>query len=314
MDETKLEERKFGWKPDLPDKRDFKYSYLVESIPTTRAVVTKVDLRPLMSPVRDQKDLGSCTSFAIGGAFEYLQLLALDGKYPPAESPEIFTPGKFEIPSCLYIYYNERVIEGTVNQDSGAMLRTGVKTLRASGVCRDVLWPYDTSRAFRKPNADAYTEGSLHKMVTAFRIESPDEMKTCLRNGFPFFYGMMLYSSFMSADVKRTGVVPMPNEYYERTIGGHAILAVGFDDEKQSYIVKNSWGTAWGDKGYFYMPYEYMHDSDLCADFWTLRRTAPVPVPPVPVPPVPAPVDLTAIVTDAMLAAVPGIVSKILKP
>jgi C1A family cysteine protease len=96
-------------------------------------------------------------------------------------------------------------------------------------------------------------------------------MKSCLIDGHPFVFGISVYDSFMGDDVKATGIVPMPKSN-ERVQGGHAITSVGFDDSKAALICANSWGVDWGIAGYFYLPYNYVSDSDLACDFWTARR------------------------------------------
>jgi C1A family cysteine protease len=95
-------------------------------------------------------------------------------------------------------------------------------------------------------------------------------MRTCLADGFPFVFGFTVYENFESRQVARTGVLNMPQQA-ERVVGGHAVMAVGYIDAAKRFIVRNSWGTAWGKKGYFSMPFDYLVDSDLAADFWTIR-------------------------------------------
>ena len=95
-------------------------------------------------------------------------------------------------------------------------------------------------------------------------------MKGCLAAGYPFVFGFAVYESFESKEVAQSGVVPMPKPG-ERVLGGHAVMAVGYDDEQRNFIVRNSWGSGWGQDGYFLMPYHYLHDPNLASDFWTVR-------------------------------------------
>jgi C1A family cysteine protease len=173
--------------------------------------------------------------------------------------------------SRLFIYYNERALEGTIQSDSGAMIRDGIKTLAKQGVCSEKTWPYVISRFSVKPPAACYKEAANRQITSYLRITTLDEMRTCLADGFPFVFGFTVYESFETQQVERTGIMPMPKPK-ERVLGGHAVLAVGYDDKKKQFVVRNSWGTDWGLKGYFMMPYAYLADRNLSDDLWTIRR------------------------------------------
>jgi C1A family cysteine protease len=101
-------------------------------------------------------------------------------------------------------------------------------------------------------------------------LQTPTQMKGCLASGYPFVFGFSVYESFESPAVTKTGVVPLPSPG-ESMLGGHAVLAVGYDDERQRFLAMNSWGSAWGERGYFTIPYTYLTDAGLSADFWTVR-------------------------------------------
>jgi C1A family cysteine protease len=260
---------KYGWKPDIPDKRDWVFAKLAAPI---RGIPTKMDLRQFCSPVEDQGNLGSCTANALVGALEFLEI---KDKVP------------FSDLSRLFVYYNERKIEGTTNTDSGAMLRDGIKALAMYGVCvencpqqmryplsifsNSSCWAYDIRKVSRTPPIACYTEGQKHKITAYARLNTLDDMRLCLSNGYPFVFGFSVYESFESDEVARTGMVLMP-ESGESVLGGHAVMGVGYDDAAQRFIVRNSWGSKWGLKGYFTMPYEYLADRNLSDDFWTVRR------------------------------------------
>jgi len=243
----------YGWIPDLPDGRDYLFGAR-KPIPT--ALPLSVDLRPYCSPVEDQGHLGSCTANALAGALEFLENR---DKVP------------FEDLSRLFIYYNERVVEHTVKADSGAMLRDGIKTLAAQGVCAEKLWPYAISRFAVKPSPVCYRQAAKHQITSYERILTLDEMRACLAVGFPFVFGFTVYESFESVEVAKTGIAPMPGPA-ERALGGHAVLAVGYDDGEKRFLVRNSWGPRWGLGGYFKMPYAYLQNRNLSDDFWTIRR------------------------------------------
>jgi len=246
--------KKYGWRPDLPDQRDLVYaapSAILKKLPT------KVDLRKSCPPVYNQGELGSCTANAIGAAFEFALL--------KENKKEDF------IPSRLFIYYNERVMEHTVNNDNGAQIRDGVKSLNTQGVCPETMFPYDINKFAQKPSASCYTEALKHQALSYHRVQRKlDQMKTCLAEGFPFVFGFTVYDSFESSSVAKTGKLDMPKKS-ESVVGGHAVLAVGYDDGAKRFIVRNSWGADWGLQGYFTMPYDYLTEENLSDDFWTIR-------------------------------------------
>jgi len=258
----------YGWKPDLPDHRDF----LFATPPATAAALpTNVDLRPKCPPVYDQGQLGSCTANAIAGAIEFDQI---------KQGLTEFTPSR------LFIYYNERVLENTSpSVDSGAQIRDGIKSVASLGACTEALWPYSdqntdpapcpTCPFAQKPSAACYTQGKQHKIKTYQRLNSAvvNTLKGCLAGGYPFVFGFTVYESFESQTVANTGVVPMPGPG-EKVVGGHAVVAVGYDDATQRFIVRNSWGNQWGMQGYCTMPYGYLTDTNLADDFWTIQTTA----------------------------------------
>lgn len=246
--------QRYGWIPDLPDQRD----HLFASPYRTSAVLpSSVDLRPGCPPVYDQGQLGSCTANAIAAAIEFDRMK--EDKTP------IF------IPSRLFIYYNERSIEGTVNSDSGAQIRDGIKTVGAQGVCPETEWPYDIAQFETPPPANCYQDALQYKAILYQRLTNDlDQMRGCLASGSPFVFGMTVYQSFESQAVAQSGQVPMPSPD-EQTIGGHAIMAVGYDDTQQVFLVRNSWGTTWGMQGYFTLPYAYLSSTSLTSDLWTIR-------------------------------------------
>ena len=170
---------------------------------------------------------------------------------------------KYFMPSRLFIYYNERVMEHTVSSDSGAQIRDGIKSVEKQGDCPEKLWPYDIAKFADKPMASCYKNAVEHKAVLYQRVSRiANQMKGCLASGYPFVFGFSVYDSFMTPSVAKTGHAKMPGPR-DRVEGGHAVLAVGYDDEAQWFIVRNSWGTGWGMKGYFTLPYAYLADENL---------------------------------------------------
>jgi len=249
-----------GWLPDVPDARDVPYRAMFR---VARKLPGSVDLRPDCSPVEEQGELGSCTAQALAGVLEFLQLRALTSDERRKRYRDL---------SRLFIYYNERDAMGTVREDSGAMLRVGIKTLAKFGVCREELWPYDVTRFTRKPPERCYADAAAHIVTSYQRIETLAEMKSCLAAGMPFVFGFSVYEHVMSRSAERSGVIRMP-ERNERLLGGHAVMAVGYDDARGVLLFRNSWGRSWGQKGYGEMPYAYLTSRDLTDDFWCIHST-----------------------------------------
>ena len=103
-------------------------------------------------------------------------------------------------------------------------------------------------------------------------------MRACLADGFPFVFCFSVYESFVTQAVARSGTVPVP-KVNEKLLGGHAVCAVGYDQKSRRFTLRNSWGTQWGRKGYFTMPYAYLANRNLSDDFWTVRQFIPQPPP-----------------------------------
>lgn len=255
--------KRYGWIPDLPDHRDLTYAVPMHVV---AAGPPSVDLRKQCPAVYDQGDLGSCTANAIAGALEFDMLKQRESAF---------------VPSRLFIYYNERAIEGTIPHDAGAMIRDGIKSVANQGVCPEgdngdppPDWPYDISKFADTPPAACYEKAKAMKAISYHSVtQNLADMKGCLAEGYPFVFGITVYESFESQAVARTGDVPMPRSG-EKVLGGHAVLAVGYDDDDRLFICRNSWGDSWGDAGYFFMPYAYLLDDNLSDDFWTIRSVS----------------------------------------
>jgi C1A family cysteine protease len=257
---------RFGWKPDIPDQRDFSYSV---PRPVAKDIPPGIDLRAHCPPVYDQGQIGSCTANAIAAALEFDMMK--QGINP------------IYMPSRLFIYYNERVIEGTVGSDAGAQIRDGIKSVASQGDCPETEWPYDPTpanpdgtfpagaAAATQPPASCYADARKYEALTYRSVDQNlADLKGCLASGYPVVFGFTVYNSFESSEVAQTGDVPLPSGI-DTPIGGHAVLAVGYDDEDHVFICRNSWGASWGDAGYFYMPYAYLLDNNLSSDFWTIN-------------------------------------------
>jgi C1A family cysteine protease len=246
---------KYGWQRDLPDYRDHVYAKVARPSGAAYVPPKRVDLRSKCPAVYDQGQLGSCTGNAIAGAIEF----------------QLKKVGTDFAPSRLFVYYNERVIEGTVSSDSGAQIRDGIKAVNTLGVCPETEWPYDVTKFTDKPTTNCYTD-ALKNVVSSYSNlqQSLANMKDCLAFGLPFVFGFTVYSSFESEAVAKSGHLKLPTSS-ETVVGGHAVLAVGYDDAKQYFIVRNSWGVDWGLKGYFTIPYTYLTNPNLASDFWAIK-------------------------------------------
>lgn len=241
--------RKYGWIPQHYDERDIPFK-LSAPISLPPSVVNSINA----PPVRSQFDLGCCTGFGVRAVHLYDQM----------QQDKNIT---FD-PSPLFIYFNERVMENTVESDSGAQIRDGIKVIAKYGVCSENLWTYDIGKFRDKPTDECYTEALNHQALV-YRAVAPtmQDIKTALATNHPIVYGMSIYQSFESRDVARTGIVPMPVRG-ERMIGGHCMTIFDYYDDKQWCKVQNSWGEGWGDKGWCYVPYAYLEK--YASDFWVV--------------------------------------------
>jgi C1A family cysteine protease len=242
----------YGWVPDRPDHRDQLYAAIAAP---PRTLPSAVDLRATCSPVEDQGRLGSCTANALVGNLEFLE------KKAGRTVTDL---------SRLFVYYNERVLEGSVNEDAGAMIRDGVKTLVKLGVCAEKKWGYDIAKFAVKPTAACFRQALTHQLESYHRLVTLQDMLSCLAEGYPFVFGFSVYEAFESTTVAKSGQLNLPKRS-EKALGGHAVMAVGYDDATKRFLVRNSWGKDWGQQGYFTMPYAYLDDRNLADDLWTLR-------------------------------------------
>lgn len=247
-----------GWIPDLPDRRDKVLASTEEyHLPVAAQLPHEV-------PVLDQGAVGSCT--ANMGAMQMAWLAHLAGK-PDLEF------------SRLFLYAVTRTVEGTpLVEDSGAQIRSVMKALSRFGACDEKLWPYqspETSFSV-KPSAEAFADALNHQALFYYRCTSLRSLKASIAQGFPVGFGFTVYAAMMSDFVAQTGVLTYPKDD-EEVHGGHAVVAVGFDDTKRvdgipgAVLCQNSWGVSWGQRGFFWMPYRYFTDG-LADDMWTLRR------------------------------------------
>lgn len=242
--------RKYGWVKDRPDERDLCYAKAQPhySFPAS------VDLRDNMPPIWDQGQLGSCTSFGIARSLQYAQNKA---GLPSFE------------PSHLFIYYNERWEEGTISQDSGAAIRDGIKSCNVYGFAPESLWPYDINKFTEKPPQTAYDAATKDRIHFYASIDNSNinNVKLALVHQYPVVFGFTVYQNF--EDYQAGQVLTLPTNL--DPLGGHCTCIAGYDDGKNAFLVANSWGTSWGDGGYFWISYDYIANTEACSDFWVIR-------------------------------------------
>jgi C1A family cysteine protease len=274
--------RHYGYKKDAVKTGNMKSCRA-----TVTSTIPSVDLRSKCPPVYDQGQLGSCVGNGVAFCHQFDQIKqGLKNTFAP---------------SRLFVYYNARALDGTINEDAGAQIHDGIQTIKQYGVCAESLWPYDPSKFAVKPAASSYVAAEKSQSIKYQQInQAAADIEQCLIEGYPVVFGMMVYDDFEGPVVAKTGMVPMPKG---NTVGGHCMVIVGYHRAKQLFTVRNSWGMNWGDGGYCYVPYGYMLDRTQAQDFWIIESVetgidvAPIPTPtPAPVPtPTPALVPITLI-------------------
>lgn len=223
----------------------------------------RVDLRPHMTEVEDQGNTSSCVANAVAGAYEYL------ARRHHNTDTDV---------SRLFIYYNSRARHGDEDEDAGTEILEAVEGLREYGACAEATWPFDEDMVTEQPSDEAYDEASWFLVDDVRKV--PDRLETwkaALAQGYPIMFGLNLYSSFDRH--KRRGLVPIPGsrEVQRAEHGGHAMLCVGYSDPDRVFIVRNSWGEDWGDRGYCYIPYDYIMNPKFgCEDSWIIRQVEPI--------------------------------------
>jgi C1A family cysteine protease len=273
--------RGMGWLRDRPDFRDYTPDHaqiqpqldaLGVAHPQEVSLGSSVDLRSYCSPVEDQGALGSCTANATAGLVEYFERRAR-GKYVDA--------------SRLFLYKATRNLLHWTG-DTGAYLRSTIGALALFGVPPEEYWPYDIANFDNEPTAFCYAFANDFRAISYYRLDPPGtttasllaRIRSNLGGGLPSVFGFTVYSSISQA--ASTGQIPFPAPG-ESAVGGHAVLAIGYDDNVRivngpvtttgALLIRNSWGPGWGDHGYGYLPYDYVNRS-LAVDFWSMTNQA----------------------------------------
>jgi C1A family cysteine protease len=257
--------RTYSLQRDVHDPRDRKFAYRPKPQHLAKPLPPKVDLRDNCGSVLDQGGSGTCTAHAVTGAFVYLR--RLHRARPVKLSPR-------------FIFYNELEMTGQLGPRFSVHLRDALKAVAARGVCPEATWPYRDNLHMlnRKPPKHAFHAAKARKVISYHRILDKSvprkvllqHLKHCLAEGYPFIFGFNTYASFEPGKWKG-GTMPIPNVKTEAPKGGHAVMAIGYDDKRQAFLIRNSWGPKWGTNGNFYMPYKLITDPKFTHDFWTVR-------------------------------------------
>ena len=243
---------KLGWIPDIPDIRDRPYMLMgAAPVELPRAV----DLRAGCSPVEHQGGTSSCTANATVGAMEYLEGLQRDAY------TDLYR---------LQLYYDGRTDMGAGQEsvDAGCYIRLIIKSAARRGVAPEKLWPFLEAQVNARPPPEVYDMALDRQILEYRRLEGLYELRKCLAEGFPVIFGFSVYENLMADAVRGSGIIPLPDG---KLLGGHAVLAVGYDDDARTVLIRNSWGTDWGVQGYGMLPYAYIETGSLSDDYWTIR-------------------------------------------
>ena len=294
MSET-IQKFRMGWLPDYPDFRDYTVEHnqvasrlkALGQKESVKAMLSKVgvakrpktslpdsvDLKEWCSPIEDQGELGSCTAQAGVALVEYFERRAF-GKHIDA--------------SRLFLYKATRNMLHWTG-DTGAFLRSTMGAMTLFGVPPEEHWPYDVANCDEEPPAFCYAFAQNYQAISYYRLDPPStskdallkQIKTNLAGGLPSMFGFTVYSSISQGST--TGKIPYPTSG-ESILGGHAVVAVGYDDAMKiknnnpggtettgAVLIRNSWGTDWGNNGYGWLPYEFV-SRGLAVDWWSLLK------------------------------------------
>lgn len=237
-------DKKYSLVVDPIDWRDYYYDY-------QRATLREqVDLRSVAGDIQSQRDLGSCTAQAIVAVYEIMLMQQV--------------PAAFQELSPLFLYYNSRLEEGTLNEDAGAYLRNSMKALQTYGICPESDWPYDTKKFDVRPDDNAYRNAKKFKISQYKRLPNLSSILDSINADHPVVAGIMVYSGF-DRITKENPILSVPLDT-DTEYGAHAIALIGYNLTEKKILAKNSFGKSWGLDGYFWIPFDYIEQE--LTDAW----------------------------------------------
>lgn len=245
--------RRYGYLRDKPDFRDLGIARLLRK---RKINPPEVDLKKFCGPMKDQKDLGACTGFAKTSHRELLYRVQYKYEKTQIKNP-VFSP--------LFCYWKSREKMGTITEDSGSDGRTTCQVINESGVCLETTDPYNPTDFTRPPSEAQIAEALKFRAGAYHRLQSVDDMKSCLASTYSFEVGFSVYDSFENG---KWTVMPIPDTGNETLLGGHEVHFFGYSDKKAAFHVQNSWGENWAEDGDFWFPYHAAANPDILQDAW----------------------------------------------
>jgi C1A family cysteine protease len=267
----KKEDFKGGWVPEKADHRDFRYEQRVKAIRAPETLPASADIRSQIVRVKDQGNLGSCVAHGTTSCFEALQVKQTGSDFPGCRLAE---------------YQWARILGGYYPGDNGAEIRDGVKATVKYGVAHETLWPYNISQFDNPVPANVVSDAVKSESTNYYLVDSANGYAATLTNiknaiavnALTVVFGTPVYNGIF--DVGSDGMIPLPSG---ASVGGHAMLFVGYDDTKNALLTLNSWGTGWGMNGFGWLPYQYVTTGQV-SDCWSIANESEINPPPPPEP------------------------------
>ena len=250
--------RRLDVERDAPDHRD-RGVYRLDGPP---ALPQSVNLEGSLGPVKDQGQEGSCFAFAGAGHREFLYR-----NYFCYEKQRAAVAAQDAVFAAQYLFYRVHQLEGTLGEDSVGQLRSVLKVLNSSGVCLQTEDAYNPAAAWTPPTPEQDAEAARFEAGGYHRLSTVDDMRSCLGSSYVILVGFAMYASFEKDNWLESGMMPIPAAG-EAILGGHAVLFFGYDDQRQAFRVRNSWGSNWCQRGNFWFPYRAAANPCILWDAW----------------------------------------------
>jgi hypothetical protein len=258
-----------GWKPDIPDHRDYIFADKMK-MKRTASLPQIVDLFDQQSPVRNQGNEGSCVGHGVSSGVDFLRRSETRTDPSHRARSTIYSP--------RWVYRKAREIEGQGSElvDDGAYIRDGVKAVATVGICTEGAWQYKAGEYAKAPPAKAKTSAKAWTLGQYMRCDTLDAVLNALAAGHPVVFGFMCHTGMWTSEVDRTGVFPMPSSS-DQEDGGHCVLGTGYDRSRRLIAIKNSWSAKWGSfmdhPGYGALPFDFF-ERGLADDAWAMVAEA----------------------------------------